>query len=517
MHFNRLDTSWPRVGGAIGAVRIWDAGDNRNGSGVGSQWSEINGAAGNYDWSGLDARVAAALANNADVVYTLGGRTPQWASLRPNANSPYGAGQCAEPKNDMLWQDWVRTIATRYKGKIKFWEVWNEPDLADFYCGSPDKLVDLARQVNLVVKQVDPTNRVLSPGFSGYAGEGYLDYYLSAGGAQYADILAYHFYVDTPEDNTNWRLTNILSTIRRYGVQSKPLWNTEQGWIEIPNPTPILQPTAAAYVARSYLLNWAYGVSRYYYYTWDNQWNRFQFVQADGVTLTQAGIAYREVAKWMTGNVMESLSSDVNGTYVATLRDSSGKKLRALWNPRQTTQFSLPATWRVNRQRNLQGVTADLSGRTSVAIGDSPLLLESASVVSNEIVIDNLSAGAKDKTRSFTGTWCTSVATNKFGANSLYSCGTGADTYRWTPTITTAGNYDVYVWWSTHPNRSTSIPISVTHSGGTTSKTFNQKMGGGQWVLHGRYGFAAGISGFVQISDVNGQACADAVRLVKVP
>ena len=113
MHFNRLDTPWSHVDATIGAVRIWDAGENRNGSGVGAQWSEINSTAGNYNWSGLDARVAVATAHNADVVYTLGGRTPRWASSQPDANSPYGPGQCAAPKTDHLWQAWVRTIATR--------------------------------------------------------------------------------------------------------------------------------------------------------------------------------------------------------------------------------------------------------------------------------------------------------------------------------------------------------------------------------------------------------------------
>jgi hypothetical protein len=517
MHFNRLDTSWPRVNNAIGSIRIWDAGENRNGSGTGAQWSEINAIAGSFDWSGLDARVAAALANNADIVYTLGGRTPQWASARPDVFSPYGPGQCAEPKSDQLWQDWVRTIATRYKGKIKLWEVWNEPDLPDFYCGSPDKLVDLARQVHTIVKQIDPTNKVLSPGFSGYQGPGYLDYYLAKGGAQYADILSYHFYVDIPEENAGGRMANLRSTILRYGVQTKPLWNTEQGWIEIPTPTPIPQATGAAYVARTYLLNWAYGIARYYYYTWDNQWNRFQFVQADGLTLTPAGIAYREVAQWMTGNVMESLSSDVNGTYIATLRDATGKKLRVLWNPRQSVQFAIPTSWGVTQQRNLAGAVVDLTGKTSVAIGPSPILLGQAQAASTEIVLDNLLAGGRDATRSFTGTWCQSIAANKYGATSLYSCGASTDTYRWTPNLAKAGKYQVYVWWASNPNRSTRVSISVISSTGSVSKIVDQKTTGGSWVLHGIYGFAAGTAGYVEVSDINGQAGADAVRFVPTP
>ena len=129
-----------------------------------------------------------------------------------------------------------------------------------------------------------------------------------------------------------------------------------------------------------------------------------------------------------------------------------------------------------------------------------------------EIVIDNGQAGT-----SFTGTWCPSEAINFFGTNSLYSCGSGIDTYQWTPSIPATGTYQVYVWWSTHVNRSTAVPIAVTHQGGTTVKNFNEQLGGGQWVLHGQYTFNAGTSGFVRVTSSNGQAAADAVRLVRVP
>jgi thermitase len=128
------------------------------------------------------------------------------------------------------------------------------------------------------------------------------------------------------------------------------------------------------------------------------------------------------------------------------------------------------------------------------------------------ITIDNGAPGT-----SRTGQWCVSSASNSYGSGSLYSCGSGTDTYRWTPSLGTADTYDVYVWWSTYANRSTSVPISVTHTGGTTKRTFNERIGGGQWVLHGRYSFAAGTAGYVQTSDANGQAAADAVRFVPAP
>jgi hypothetical protein len=136
----------------------------------------------------------------------------------------------------------------------------------------------------------------------------------------------------------------------------------------------------------------------------------------------------------------------------------------------------------------------------------------------NQVIVDNAPAGVQDAAggRTFTGKWCKSGASGPYGTDSLYSCGSGLDAYRLTPSIPAAGLRDVYVWWTSHSNRSTAVPISVTHAAGTAARTFNQRSGGGQWVLHGRYSFGAGTGGHVEISDANGQAAADAVRFVPV-
>jgi PKD repeat protein len=128
------------------------------------------------------------------------------------------------------------------------------------------------------------------------------------------------------------------------------------------------------------------------------------------------------------------------------------------------------------------------------------------------VVLDNGGAGTKA-----TGSWCVSAAPAAYGANSLYSCGSGPDTYRWTANLTAAGNYDVYVRWTAHPNRSTTVPITVAASGITQTFLKNQQIGGGQWQMLGRFPFAAGTGGYVEVSDRNGQASADAVRWVPAP
>jgi glucose/arabinose dehydrogenase len=156
------------------------------------------------------------------------------------------------------------------------------------------------------------------------------------------------------------------------------------------------------------------------------------------------------------------------------------------------------------------------NGVCTITMNDAKFL---AANFAREVIVDNAPEGVQDAAggRAFTGTWCTSVMPGPFGPSSLWSCGSGLDTYRFTPNVPASGTYDVYVRWTANGNRSSQVPIAVTHASGTTSKNFNQKTQGSQWVLHGRYNFAAGMAGNVQIGDANGQANADAVRLVSVP
>jgi hypothetical protein len=134
----------------------------------------------------------------------------------------------------------------------------------------------------------------------------------------------------------------------------------------------------------------------------------------------------------------------------------------------------------------------------------------------SEIIIDNAAPTTSDASRTRVGTWCRSSAPNFYGADSLYSCSwTTGDRYRWTPSIPSAGTYDVYVRWTSSTSRSAAAPFYVRHASGTTSRSFDERAGGGNWVLHGRYSFNVGTGGYVETASVNGQVSADAVRFVR--
>ncbi len=64
------------------------------------------------------------------------------------------------------WRTYVRTMAERYRGRIRYWEVWNEPDLSGFNRMSLDEYVALQKATFEEVKKVAPESVVMTGGFA---------------------------------------------------------------------------------------------------------------------------------------------------------------------------------------------------------------------------------------------------------------------------------------------------------------------------------------------------------------
>ncbi|MDB6121455.1 MAG: Fibronectin type domain protein [Pedosphaera sp.] len=132
-----------------------------------------------------------------------------------------------------------------------------------------------------------------------------------------------------------------------------------------------------------------------------------------------------------------------------------------------------------------------------------------------DIIIDNPAA-------TVTGTWSTGTSsTDKFGTDYRFKGqGTGTAFLKYTPTITTAGHYQVYEWHSVGGNRTVGAPHVITFNGGSQIINVNQQVSGGQWNLLGNFLFAAGSTGNVKITDgftdATQVAMADGIKLVYV-
>jgi Divergent InlB B-repeat domain len=221
------------------------------------------------------------------------------------------------------------------------------------------------------------------------------------------------------------------------------------------------------------------------------------------LTVNGSGFASASVVRW-------------NGADRATTFVSSTQLTAAITSTDVATAGSLPVA--VYTPAPGGGTSGPQSFTITPVASPPPAPVPVPVPSAGEIIIDNAAPGVQDQAggRTFTGKWCLADAEREFGSTSLRSCGRRGDTYRWTPTIAVGGAYDVYVWIPTDSVRSRAVPILVSHAKGMTTRLFDERRATGTWVFHGRYSFGAGTSGYVQTSDIFGQAAADAVRLVPV-
>jgi hypothetical protein len=367
IHFAPKGTPWPVI--SFGTLRLWDAD---------VIWAALEPRKGKWRFGKLDTNVDLAEAHKTEVLLTLG-QSPTWASARPSEPSAYKPGAAAEPAHIEDWKNYVRTVATRYKGRIHYYEIWNEPNLPGFYSGSIDQMVTLAREAYAILKEVDPAAKVVSPSVTMAQGIPWLEQYFIKGGATYTDIIGYHFYVfpDPPEAMVPL-IRNVRQLMTQYGIVGKPLWNTEAGWTK-----PKLFSSgseASAYVARAYILNWAAGVDRFYWYAWDNHaWVTLEMTQTDNKTLKPAGIAYGEVRKWIVGAKLLSCGQDSQGTWLAQITRDNGYKGFIIWSPDKTINFAIPKEYNTTQMKDLTGHTTSVTGGSQLSIGMRPVLLENGS------------------------------------------------------------------------------------------------------------------------------------------
>ncbi|MCC7101083.1 MAG: cellulase family glycosylhydrolase [Rubrivivax sp.] len=273
---NRADPKqpWPSV--PFGSWRLWDAYVT---------WAQLEPQPGQWDFARLDRLVAEAEAHDAKLLLVLA-HSPPWASARPDEPSAYRPGVAAEPARIADWVSYVSTVAKRYKGRIREYEIWNEPSDRGHYTGTVAQLVTLACEARKALKAVDSGNLVVSPASAGGGRHiQYLDEFLASGGAACIDVVAHHFYVPRfgPEAMVPL-IREVRQVMVRRGVEKLPLWNTETGWwIASTDGSPDsalvtkggwrkldADREAGAVIERAFLLARAEGVARFYWYAWSN-------------------------------------------------------------------------------------------------------------------------------------------------------------------------------------------------------------------------------------------------------
>jgi hypothetical protein len=198
-------------------------------------------------WAVYDSIVDLARANDLQVIARLD-TSPPWA--RVGNDWPF-----TPPDNPDDFGDFVEMVARRYKGRIKHYQIWNEPNL---YIEWGRRPVDPAAYVRLLavgyerIKKVDPDAVVLAASLSPTVEESeqalnelqYLQRMYDAGAGEYFDVMSVQAYGlrNGPDDrrldpgDVNFSRPMLVRELMVKNADSeKPVWASEVGWNSQPD------------------------------------------------------------------------------------------------------------------------------------------------------------------------------------------------------------------------------------------------------------------------------------------
>jgi O-antigen ligase len=198
-------------------------------------------------------------------------RPPPWARQKALAAPALQAALREEPDRDITgppenlddYGDFVYAVVSRYRGRIHYIQLWNEPNLANEWNWAPidpQRFVALLRVGYARAKEADPNIVVLFPSLAPNDGLdprhmsdlAFLQAVYEAGGAAYFDVMSAQLYGlgQPPTERSpigfDWqklrpvtradvsRVVLLREIMERYGDAGKAVWVGELGW----NATP---------------------------------------------------------------------------------------------------------------------------------------------------------------------------------------------------------------------------------------------------------------------------------------
>jgi hypothetical protein len=130
------------------------------------------------------------------------------------------------------WDNYVRALAKCFRGRVRYWEVWNEPNIPQFWHPSKPNgaaYAELVKVTAAAVRASIPDAKIVGGAMS-KMDPPFLEAALKAGLAESIDVFSFHPYQSVPEVN----LQNMHDLVRRMlkqysGGKDIDVWQGENG------------------------------------------------------------------------------------------------------------------------------------------------------------------------------------------------------------------------------------------------------------------------------------------------
>lgn len=229
-------------------------------------WDRVEVGPGEYDWLAYDRLVATDIRHGLRTNAILLGRPAFWQDGNSISNlfEPIFAdgtdsgGPDVAINLDNPWAQFVHYAVMRYMpggvlaqnndfgadDGIRVWEVWNEPDVPQFWSAGSEAYARLLKVAAIVIRTVDPEAKILFGGLLYADDQGFLSRVLRQFRADplrdrydwFFDVIALHSYDDPWR--SGWLTKVIEDTLKSYQI-TRPVWLNETGvsvWDDYPGP-----------------------------------------------------------------------------------------------------------------------------------------------------------------------------------------------------------------------------------------------------------------------------------------
>lgn len=250
------------------------------------KWQHVEPEKGHFDFAEADYQINRVLADGLNVIGLLPFPSGEWSSSAPE-DVPRGGWPGVPfrgaymPRDLSEFADYVRATVRHYAGRIRVWEILNEP-IYTFYALPRDhgyKVEDYVRLLEVAyraVKEVAPKDMLIG-GIAGYP-DALAREFVAAGGLRWVDALNIHTYpgVSLPE-GLEPGLKELVAAMDQHGGR-KPLWDTEGAYYADDDPPaepfkpfeiPLLdsEQECAAYLVRLDIILFSNGVAKFIYHS----------------------------------------------------------------------------------------------------------------------------------------------------------------------------------------------------------------------------------------------------------
>ena len=374
---------WITTKAQPGTVRLWQAG---------TEWAFLDtGSGGDYDWSHLDTWLDQIAEHQPRAVIYTFGFVPCWISTATCDGKGWGNGHnfTPSPPSDLTasgspaFTAFVTALVHHcspaghcVKDYIKYWEMWNEANLTEYWTGTANQLYDMFAPVIPIIRNHVPGAKVSTPPVCGGDASWMASWMtLENTYGRLSDYYGIHVYLKayTPEVRMGM-VQHMLDTKNANGWATTPWMNTETGY-DIYTFTCSTQYTAEdcrGQLVRWHVLQYAYqgGRGGAYHVGWFN-W--------DSISPGGYDTYYYTMMRWLTGATFTASCTNKGTVWTCPLKEASGASALIVWNTTGDSQYT-PASEYVDYKYfngTYGGGTQAIRRGEATTIGVVPIMFES--------------------------------------------------------------------------------------------------------------------------------------------